>query len=524
MIVDYRASDVPNDVAADLIIIGGGAAGITICREFIGRAEKVCLLEAGGLDYDEQTQDSYRGKNVGLPYFGLEDCRLRYFGGSTNHWGGLCLRIEPADFKERPWIPLSGWPITHQDLSAFYPRAAAIVQIGEPRFDESLWRDLDIQPPPFDPHKLITRFGRDSPTRFGSQYREELKKAENVTIYLNANVTKFLASTAGDHLDAVQISTYQGKQGIAKAKAFVLATGGIENARLLLNSDVTPNGLANSSGLVGRCFMEHAHVSSGLVAGGADEALRVAFDKHPSNPGLNAFYAGWRAVHDRQFPEHPFGIAYNVLRHFETIAAALYGKVVYNEFGKFLDPEDLRSFNPHLALAPEVQEQEQVADICATLWGRRTGMMDVLVRLEPRPNPDSRVLLDNERDQLGLRRAILDWRLTPEDRKTVAVFMKTLASELGRLNAGRVKIDEWVLNPEKPWPSAMYAGNHHMGTTRMSRERDKGVVDPDCRAHDVDNLYIGGSSVFATVGFANPTFTIVSMSLRLAEHLKSKLT
>ena len=151
-------------------------------------------------------------------------------------------------------------------------------------------------------------------------------------------------------------------------------------------------------------------------------------------------------------------------------------------------------------------------------------MTDVLVRLEPRPNPDSRVLLDEERDQLGLRRAMLDWRLTTEDRKTVAVFMKTLASELGRLEAGRVKIEEWVLNPESPWPKSMYAGNHHMGTTRMSRERDKGVVDPDCRSHDVDNLYIGGSSVFPTVGFANPTFTIVSMSLRLAEHLESKLT
>ena len=419
---------------------------------------------------------------------------------------------------------MSGWPLTHEELSPFYQRAAEIVEIGEPRFDESLWNDLDTQPPQFDPHKLITRFGRDSPTRFGSQYREELKKAENITIYLNANVTKFATSAAGDHLDSVQISTYQGKHGSAKSNAFVLATGGIENARLLLNSDVTPSGLGNSSGLVGRCFMEHAHVSSGLVASGVDLALRVAFDKHPTNPGLNAFYAGWRAVHDRRFPEHPFGIAYNVLRHFETVATALYGKVAYNEFGKFLDPADLRSFNPHLALAPEVQEQEQVADICATLWGRRTGMMDVLVRLEPRPNPDSRVLLDDERDQLGLRRAVLDWRLMPEDRKTVAVFMKTLASELGRLEAGRVKIEEWVLNPASPWPASMYAGNHHMGTTRMSRDQDKGVVDPDCRMHDVDNLYIGGSSVFPTVGFSNPTFTIVSMSLRLAEHLKSKLT
>jgi choline dehydrogenase-like flavoprotein len=522
MILDYRTSEVPNDITADLIIIGGGAAGITLCREFIGRAQKVCLLEAGGLDYDEQSQDSYRGKNVGLPYFALEDCRLRYFGGSTNHWGGLCLKMEPADFTARPWMPYSGWPFTHEELMPFYGRAAAICEIGEPRFDESLWRDLDIQPPQFDKHKLFTRFGRDSPTRFGTHYREELRKAENVTIYLNANVTKFVTSAAGDHLESVEISTYQGKHGNAKGKFFVLATGGIENARLLLNSEVTPNGLGNSSGLLGRCFMEHAHVSSGLIASGPDAPIRVAFDKHPTNPGLNAFYAGWRAVNDRRFPDHPIGMAYNLIRHFETVVAALYGKVVYGEFGKFLDPDDLRSFNPHLALAPEVQEKEQVHDICATLWGRRTEMLDVLVRLEPRPNPDSRVFLDDERDRLGLRRAILDWRLTAEDRKTVAVFMRTLAAELGRLEAGRVKIEEWVLNPDSPWPSSLYAGNHHMGTTRMSRERDKGVVDADCRMHDVDNLYLGGSSVFPTAGFANPTFTIVSVSLRLAEHLKTE--
>src|SRR5216117_1410936 len=94
-----------------------------------------------------------------------------------------------------------------------------------------------VQPPQFDKHKLITRFGRDSPTRFGTHYREELRKAENVTIYLNANVTKFVTSPAGDHLDSVEISTYQGKHGSARSKFSVLATGGIENARLLLNSE-----------------------------------------------------------------------------------------------------------------------------------------------------------------------------------------------------------------------------------------------------------------------------------------------
>lgn len=525
MIADYRAADTPNDITADLVIIGAGAAGITISCEFIGRPERVCLIEAGGLDFDDQTQDSYRGKVVGLPYFSLEDCRLRYFGGSTNHWGGLCLQMEPIDFMERPWVPYSGWPFPHEGLTPFYERAATLCEIGEPRFDQTLWQDLGIQPPQFDEHKLITRFGRDSrPTRFGAQYRDLLGKAQNVTLYLNANVTNLVSNLAGDHLASVELSTYDGKRGRVTGRIYVLATGGIENARLLLNSDtVSPQGLGNSSGMIGRFFMEHAHIRSGVIAGGPTDGIGSAFDKHPTNPGLNAFYTSWRAVSSGRLPDDLLGSAYEVLRHFDTVATALYGKIVHGQFGKFLDPEDLRSFNPHLALAPQVQEQQRVRDICATLWGDRNGMLDVLTRLEPAPNPDSRVLLDQERDQLGLRRAVLNWQLMPSDRRTIAVFMQTLGAEIGRLEAGRVKIDEWVLDPDSPWPDSMYGGNHHMGTTRMSEQPHRGVVDANCRMHEVDNLYVAGSSVFPTAGFANPTFTIVALSLRLAGYLKTQV-
>ncbi len=142
-------------------------------------------------------------------------------------------------------------------------------------------------------------------------------------------------------------------------------------------------------------------------------------------------------------------------------------------------------------------------------------------RSEQVPNPDSRVTLSEKRDELGLNTVRLDWRMTELDRRTIRIMAKTIGEELGRLNMGRVRLAKWLLDDVGNWMSWNVSnGNHHMGTTRMSENPKKGVVDKNCRLHGLRNLYIAGSSVFPTGGYANPTLTIVALALRLAEHLK----
>jgi choline dehydrogenase-like flavoprotein len=144
------------------------------------------------------------------------------------------------------------------------------------------------------------------------------------------------------------------------------------------------------------------------------------------------------------------------------------------------------------------------------------------INFEQRPNRDSRVLLDTVRDANGQRRVLLDWRLSETDRLTATRALEFVAREFGRIGLGRTRI-KLDLENDAAWPTEMQGSDHHMGTLRMAESPAQGVVDANCRVHSTTNLYIAGSAVFPTGGYANPTLTIVALASRLAAHLESVL-
>jgi len=143
------------------------------------------------------------------------------------------------------------------------------------------------------------------------------------------------------------------------------------------------------------------------------------------------------------------------------------------------------------------------------------------VRIEQEPNPDSRVTLADSTDAFGQRRAHLHWTMSERERRTMRIAAETFDRELRRLKMGRLEMAPWLTVPELRWPDDLVGGHHHMGTTRMSTDPRTGVVNANQRAHAVDNLYITGSSVFPTAGYANPTMTVLALALRLGEHLRA---
>ncbi len=147
-----------------------------------------------------------------------------------------------------------------------------------------------------------------------------------------------------------------------------------------------------------------------------------------------------------------------------------------------------------------------------------------MTRQEQAPNPNSRVTLSTEKDALGMPRAKLDWQLTELDKRSIRIFYQLLGQELGRSGTGRVQIRDWLLSDDRTWPSFLSGGWHHMGTTRMHADPTQGVVDSDCRVHGLGNLYVAGAAVYPTAGSANPTLTLVALSLRLSDHLKTTLS
>jgi len=527
VIEDFREVSAGAPLDADLCIVGAGAAGISLALEFAGTASRVLVLESGGFEYEPQLQDLYAGDSVGAAYFPLESARLRFFGGTTNHWGGSCRPLDPIDFEPRPWAGAIGWPFGFDELALYYERARAVCGVGELGFDGPTWRRLGGAPRrPFADHLQFSLRQRSKQPLFGSVYRKAISAASNVRVLLNANLTSIVTDPDERAVTRLRIASLDGPAAEVSARYVVLACGGIENARLLLASDgVRPTGVGNAHDLVGRYFMEHLHVHSATVLptqksvflnsfmerwdktrqeyipnlqptasyqrrrGLLNAGVRM-FLNYSQDGGLNALRQAVWSVRRRQPIEDLDIKLWRIARDFDLIAYNAYRHVVE---GKFVLPSE--------------DQLESIA---------------FFLSMEQQPNRDSRITLSDRRDALGMPRARLDWRLSEADFQTMRAVTTAVGAELARTGLGRTRLAE-ELEMETPPDGFVQGGYHHMGSTRMADDPGAGVVDADCRVHGVENLYVAGSSVFPTGGYSAPTFTIVALALRLADHLKGRL-
>jgi choline dehydrogenase-like flavoprotein len=568
MFVDART--IPSDevIETDICIIGAGAAGITLARQFSGQPFRVSVLESGDLKPDNATQSLYIGKNTGLPYFPLDAARLRLFGGTTNHWGGTCRPFSQIDFEARDWIPYSGWPIRLDDVQPYYDRARVICRVGSPDWKLADWEQRDRLPTlPLAGGRVASRVAQVVPGEqrsFGKHYRDDIDRAPNVITYLNANVTEIETNDEGTIVTGVRIACLSGNRFSLKARNFILAAGGIENARiLLLSNQQQASGLGNQHDLVGRFFMEHPRFDAGMILP-ADRHLEVGFyDTHGVTGTRLKGYIGLTEqtirkeklvdvqvnmipVYSKAYREALKTPAVDSLKYLvrklrSREAPDDFGTHVSNVVGDILtapkyflpmaplplpEPVALRKI-----LGATAEEKEH---LLADLFGdigfvanekifSNTPIDHILLstRIDSAPTPDSRVTLGSDRDALGLPRVQLHWQLSPLDKHSVRRTLEIIGAELGRAGLGRLQIQ--IDDDDTTWPKDTRGGWHHMGTTRMSDDPRRGVVDRNCQVHGIANLFIAGSSVFPTAGSGTPTMMLVSLALRLADYLKERM-
>ncbi|MGZ2411662.1 choline dehydrogenase-like flavoprotein [Sphingomonas sp. F9_3S_D5_B_2] len=534
MLIDLRQEpDAAGAEVSDVCIIGAGAAGLTLARRLSERGQSVTLLESGGLDFEQATQDLYRGANVGMPYYDLDQSRLRFFGGTVAIWGGRCALLDAIDFRNREWVPHSGWPITRADLLPYYRQAHDMLELGQFNYDEDVWAALGVADPGFDPARIDAALWRfdEVRERFAASRAKDLFASPKLRILLHANAVKLRAGPQAGAIERVEVRSLGGPTLQVRARRFVVACGTIENSRLLLASnDVEPNGIGNSHDQVGRFFMEHPAGRIARINTTQSFELWSVFRKRymrggpPIAPAL-------RLGDETQERERALnGIVTMKLQRDPKHGVTL-GNKLYSQIKHSVDPTRTGRTLDHLYRGIRAWLQAHVRERVARAKAKagKTSLY-LITRGEQAPNPDSRVILSDERDALGSPRANLDWRLSEIDKHSQRVLVRTFDAELRRLGKGSATPSDWLSDPDLQWPVDRTVGNHplanyhQLGGTRMSDDPKRGVVDADCRVHGYDNLYVAGSSVFATAGWANPTLTIITLALRLADHLDSKRT
>jgi choline dehydrogenase-like flavoprotein len=481
----------------DVCVCGTGPAGITIARKLGTYGRKVLLLEAGGIKFSEESQDHYKGKNIGRPYW-LETSRLRYLGGSSNHWGGLCALQDPIPFEPREVNGLPGWPISREQVLSGLDEAKQILDIADKNeiIDVAGKDPALLKQPGFD-SPLFTRycFALSPPTRVYAKYSTELRQSQQIDAFYNANLIDLSLSDNLSRVKSLRVQNYKGQNADASAAQYVLALGGIENTRFLLNANRQIGaGIGNHSGMVGRCFMEGLNVPIGRFIVTDPEFWRSGtIELAPTEKLIRQHDIGNGAIAfapdvSESYIKQNHGGRLRVLREFinETGCSWPYLTVLARKIVDFDCPGD--------------------------------GVLSSVI--EQQPNLESCVSLTDDLDSFGLRRVQMNWQLSDGDLKTIRVLSIESAKEMARLDRARVQLARFILDTNQEIPASGFG--HHMGTTRMSADPRFGVVDENCRVHGIQNLYVAGSSVFPRCGGRNPTLTVVLLALRLVDFLSSR--
>jgi len=557
VLIDARRLQPDSTVRCEVCVVGTGAAGTTAALELAEKGHDVVLLEGGAVRRTRDRQETYEGEVEssgldGSTHPPLETTRVKKLGGTTGAWGGRCAPLDAIDFERRDFVDASGWPISRSSLDPFYARATTYCEAGEPEYTsaEALpgsgnFLLHDEQQTELDDGKVL-RYSR--PTDFGKTYRQQLERSPIVRCLHHANVLRFELDTAAN-VEAAIVASSPGREFRVTARFFVIAAGGLETARLLLESErYRRQPICAGHDLIGRYYMTHLDALVGSCRF-RREPPPAAYTYELSRDGvycrrLICLTAGAQQKHEllnfsavlyMPPPDDPshgdgllstFAVAKDLLYRFRIGFKA-------RRHGMEKEPIDYPSHARNIVRNP------WGLPLFTADWTRRrwlasrklpsflvrpsSGEFRLLVSAEQSPVKENRVLLsDDQWDAFGVPRLKVMWSVRPQDYESIVGNLEVVANNFRALDIGSLEIAEDVDGLMSEMGGGFLGGTHAMGTARMSATPRTGVVDGECRVHGVNNLYIASSAVFPTGGFAAPTLTIVALSVRIADKIHAE--
>lgn len=511
---------------AAVCIAGAGIAGLVLATTLADAGIDVILLEAGGRKTEDRSQEIYEAEMAATTHAGTTVGRFRVFGGSSVRWGGQLLPYTEDIFSPSSESLSSSWPIRSAALESLYPRVEEILGADHLPFSTELYQALGMSVPAnLDSNPNINlRFSKWAPFSHRNVARTLGTRAiqsGRINVFLHANVTECLLSSNGSRIDALLVRNYQGNCFRFEAQQYVVAMGTIETSRLLLASrSVCPSGVGNENDRVGRGF--HDHVSA-AVADLDGEA------RHNLLSWLGPFFVGG-TTHTARLEASPA-----LRRRLDLLAI--------NAHVTIEEPEDsagsvarqlLRSIQRGDLQPVILENYKQLPGACVELlrlaysWKVRkrrpissAAMVRLHVACEQRTSSDNRIRLStSSRDALGIPKAVIDWRVSSEEVRSMRCYAEWLRGELERLGASGIKWHPDLAQTNEECFPEIRDTNHPMGGTVMGVNPADTVVDTNLRVHGLSNMYISSCSTYPAGGSSNPTFTLIALSLRLAEYLK----
>jgi choline dehydrogenase-like flavoprotein len=533
---------------AEVAIVGAGPIGVAIAIRLAGRAGRIVLIEAGGTQFKPADNLNYfRAERVDdTRHVPTELYRRRMLGGTSSVWGGRCIPFDLEDFAPTP--DRHGWPIAFAEFEAYVADALDFLDAGPPDF--SATGALPNHPVPSGSYSndlVLDRVERYSkPTNAWRKWRDHLARSRDVTVIYGATCTEVLTDVEGTRVVALELRTVSQRRHKVVAGTIVLACGGLETPRLLLASRRTHSrGLGNGRDLVGRFYMAHL-VSSAENAGilrFAEPATARAFDFNKTIDGAYSRRMILLSPEARRREGLP-NIVFRPNRppidkasHRDSVLSTMFlvrSLLIPAEYARSLIAKPqfpiIQSWRQHVGnIVADVPGLTQFSSkwlmqrvlakrkLPSVFLYRRDGKYPLEFNAEQMPSWDSRVTIGSETDSLGMPRLVVQWRYRNAEPDAICRAYRVLASAVALSGLGEVELEpdllasvQRVLVPQ---------GGHHIGTVRMGDDASSGVVDPNGEVWGCRGLFVAGTAILPTSGFANPTLTAVALAFRLAKYL-----
>lgn len=396
------------------------------------------------------------------------------------------------------------------------------MQLRNSCFENDIWLNSKVNfKQSFLNSPIKAEFSKWSPQpKFSQVFRHKIESSKNITTIVNATVTELIPDQSHNKIECLEIKNLSERAEHIYADIFILCCGGIENPRILLNSNsVIKSGIGNDYGNVGKYYQDHiGFYGAKILPLNLNKFRRLFSTKLSAN---QKYLPKLSLTSDFQTEKKTLNVTGNI-----EIAS-----------NKNISLDSFRSLYLQLRKQPvSLKTLSNLLDICLKpklsfmviytyLFHKEIFIPDksdyfLIANCEAAPIADSQISLSDETDSLGLKKANINWLVNDQSKKTMLEYFNNVKIQLEKHGIATLEVKPNLLNDDNEWKKDCYGLYHHMGSTRMSKTAANGVVDDNCRVHSVENLYIAGSSVFPTSSASNPTFTAMALAIRLADHLK----